>query len=385
MRYEAFLFTRNQRQDFTAFVRPSKLTNKDVSTIGAMFNYMSDISRLTPEFPGLYCFRLGAYTLLLRHYNSGRTHAGRAIAVIEGMALQQVDGSELAQCITEQGSALNIIGSIKDIDEQRPQVADEQEWFGLPMHHTEGAFVETLLARRNEDRLSLPFNESGLDMLLMALADRRFPAPPFFAFGTNSDVVAQLEQRGTSIDIVSFLSTDRPSFRNRVTNRFSGSIDGYEVPEEPPDPSMSVRPPPPSETGMLPPPSASSPHQLPSGDNRPAAPPPDPSMAVRPSAPRRETDSLPPDRPAAPPDQPTSAGTESRPIRRRIDSAQTSELKQSADSDAPRLMTLREMRDKVRADEEAARAAQQSDKQPGDPLHRLLKLLTSLISPSKPK
>ena len=32
MHYETFLFTRNQRQDFTAFVRPARLTNKEVST-----------------------------------------------------------------------------------------------------------------------------------------------------------------------------------------------------------------------------------------------------------------------------------------------------------------------------------------------------------------
>ena len=77
MHYENLLFTRNQRQDFTAFVRPSLLTNKDVSAIGAIFNYLTDISRLTAAFPSLYYFPLGEYVLLLRHYNSGRQHAGR--------------------------------------------------------------------------------------------------------------------------------------------------------------------------------------------------------------------------------------------------------------------------------------------------------------------
>ncbi len=382
MRYEAFLFTRNQRQDFSAFIRPSKLTNKDVSAIGAMFNYMSDISRLTPRFPGLYCFRLGAYTLLLRHYGSERTHAGRTIAVIEGIALQQVDGGELAQCISEQDTVLNIIGTIKDIDEQRPQVATEQEWYGLPMHHTEGAFVQALLARRSEDRLFLPFNGSGLDMLLMALADQRFPSPPSFAFGTNSDVLTQLERRGASIDIVSFLNTDSPSFRSRATNRFSSTIDGYEAAEPPPDPSMSVRPTPPGETRALPP--SSSPYQLPSGsDNRPAEPP-DPSMSLR-STPRRETGSLARSATSPPDDQPTSSESESFSLRGRINRTQTSELNQLSDADAPRLMTLREMRDKIRAEEQAAKAAQPPDEQPSDPLHRLLKLLASFISPPKPK
>jgi len=67
MHYETFLFTRNQRQDFTAFIRPALLTNKEVSRIGGIFNYISDISRLTPEFPSLYCFPLGEYVMLLRH------------------------------------------------------------------------------------------------------------------------------------------------------------------------------------------------------------------------------------------------------------------------------------------------------------------------------
>ncbi len=89
MHYEQFLFTRNRRQDFTAFVRPARLTNKEVSTIGAVFNYVSDISRLQANFPSLYCFPLGDYLLLLRHYNSGRRHAGRAIGVIEGVAVAQ--------------------------------------------------------------------------------------------------------------------------------------------------------------------------------------------------------------------------------------------------------------------------------------------------------
>ena len=93
MHYETFLFTRNQRQDFTAFIRPSLLTNKDVSRIGGIFNYISDISRLTPNFPSLYCFPLGEYTLLLRHYSSDRKHAGRAIGVIEGIAVRQVESS----------------------------------------------------------------------------------------------------------------------------------------------------------------------------------------------------------------------------------------------------------------------------------------------------
>ena len=44
MQYETFLFTRNQRQDFTAFVRPSLMSNKDVSAIGAIFNCTADFA-----------------------------------------------------------------------------------------------------------------------------------------------------------------------------------------------------------------------------------------------------------------------------------------------------------------------------------------------------
>src|SRR5215216_6370949 len=116
MHYENFLFTRNQRQDFTAFVRPSALTNKDVSATGAIFNYITDISRLTSEFPSLYTFPLGEYVFLLRHYNSGRKHAGRAIGVIEGIAVKQSDSSAffaaLPQFIAQQADLLNVSASI---------------------------------------------------------------------------------------------------------------------------------------------------------------------------------------------------------------------------------------------------------------------------------
>ena len=313
MRYEPFLFTRNERQDFMAFIRPARMTNKDVSAIGAVFNYMGDVSRLTPRFPGLYCFRLGAYILLLRHYNSGRTHAGRAIAVIEGIAIEQTDSAEVAQCVAEQRSLLNVMSTVQDIEQQGSQIAEVQEWHGLPMHHPEGAFVEAFLRRREEDRLFLPFSDSGLDMLMIALADGRFTSPPFFAFGTNSDVLTQLERRGATIDIASFLNTDRPCFRNRATNRLSGSVAGYEddeeVEDEPPaDPSMSLRADP------------SDPYLLPSGgkpllttpaeSEKPTAA--DDAVSIRSGMNVKR----PPDKSGAPSD--TRVGDKARPIRSRM-------------------------------------------------------------------
>ncbi len=120
MHYEQFLFTRNRRQDFTAFVRPARLTNKEVGTIGGIFNYVSDISRLTPDFPSLYGFPLGEYLLLLRHTNSGRQHAGRAIAVIEGIAVPQDDASAFASAlpafVADQADLLNVSATIADIE-----------------------------------------------------------------------------------------------------------------------------------------------------------------------------------------------------------------------------------------------------------------------------
>ena len=98
MIYETFLFTRNQKRDFTAFIRPVDLTNKEISVISSALNNVHDVASLTPDWPALYSFSLGEYHLLLRHYDSGRTHAGRSIGVVEGIAVRHTQHESYANC-----------------------------------------------------------------------------------------------------------------------------------------------------------------------------------------------------------------------------------------------------------------------------------------------
>ncbi len=357
MLYETLLFTRNQRQDFTAFIRPSLLTNRDVSRIGAIFNYITDISRLTPDFPSLYCFPLGEYTLILRHYSSDRKHAGRAIGVIEGIAVKQTENGlmdDLAQFVEQQASLLNVIGTVTDIETQASEVSAEHDWRGAAVKTME-PFVGTFLKRRDQDRLFLPFTASGREMLITTLADRRFSTPPFFAFGTNSDVLVQLGKQG-QIDIVSFFKTDRASFRNRRTNSVSGTIDGSED-DTNPDPSMALR-------------SALQ-------DER--------SLRPHPSSKNRSEDD-------EESDEETLVGSDSISIRA-FKSKPPDHAKLDTDADVDHndendstILTIRQVRDRIRAEEAAARQAEaEPDQRDRDPLRWLLHLVSSLISPNKPK
>ncbi len=346
MRYETFLFTRNQRQDFTAFVRPARLTNKQISAVGGIFNYANDVSRLTPDFPSLYCFPLGDYFLLLRHYDSGRTHAGRAIGVIEGIAVAQDDNADfrraLSALVEGQADLLNVSATIDDIEAQAAEPSPEYDWSGSSSPLSAEPFVREFLERRTEDRLFLPFTPQGRDLLVSALADRRFASPPFFAFGTNSDVLDQLAQHG-EIDIASFFSTERPCFRSRATNRLSDTIEGYDD-AAPLDPSMALRPPTVSEMRLR----------------------PQPVLADEPDE-----------------DEETFVGAEGMSLRasgwhepRQIDD------EPEDDEGEPAVLTLRQMRDKILAEEAAAQGESEERPRP-DPIHWLLRLLSTLVSPRK--
>jgi len=356
MHYETFLFTRNQRQDFTAFIRPALLTNKEVSRIGGIFNYISDISRLTPEFPSLYCFPLGEYVMLLRHYSSDRKHAGRAIGVIEGIAVRKGESGFLdilPQCVQQQTSLLNVIGTVSDIEVQETETSADHEWKGSSASKTLEPFVGAFLTRRDQDRLFLPFTAGGRDMLVTTLADRRFTLPPFFAFGTNSDVLTQLE-RQARIDIVSFFKTDRASFRNRHTNRVSGSLDGNED-DTTPDPSMELRAALQDERNLRP----RAPAKTHEGDDEEA-------------------------------DEETLVGSDSISIRafktpKPAKAALDAESVDEHDENDSTILTMRQVRDRIRAEEAAAKQNEVEDRPARDPIHWLLNLVSSIISPNKPK
>lgn len=372
MHYETLLFTRNQRLDFTVFVRPSALTNKDVSTIGAVFNYITDVSRLTADFPSLYAFPLGEYLLLLRHYDSGRKHAGRAIGVIEGIAVPKAEGDDftasLAHFVTQQADLLNVSSTIADIEAAETAPSITQEWTGRGLSALDDSFVGEFLSRRKKDRLFLPFTQQGRDLLIRALSDPLFTSPPFFAFGTNSDVLAQLG-RQAEVDIVSFFKTDRPSYRNRRTNSVSGSVAGFEPSDTDAeaavkvDPSMSLRPVVQDETRM-----------------RPSQAAVDTTRMRRADPPTTAEDG---DEEA---DKVTAVGANAMPIHNFAarKPKRGAGYEDDADDAEATMLTMREMRDKIRA-EEAARAKTPAAAPPRDPISRLVRMITSIFTPNKPK
>jgi hypothetical protein len=230
MNYETFLFTRSQRRDFTAFIRPRGLTNKQVSVIASALGHVNDIAALTPDWPALYCFPIGDYVLLLRHYDSGRKHAGRNIAVLEGIAAAAPDLETLAA-----------------------QESDEYAWPDMQaVEAVIGAadeLVNTFVARLAEDRLFVPFDDDGRALLAAALSDSRFP-PLYFAFGTNSDVIARLNQAEIDVDIVSYFNTTIPSLRSRQTNEITSELADYisRAPRRPPPAPVADNPPSPLPT-----------------------------------------------------------------------------------------------------------------------------------------
>lgn len=249
MRYEQFLFTRNQERDFTAFVRPAGMSNKDISAIGNIFNYVHEIARLSREFPSLYCFPIGEYVALLRHYNSGRRHAGRAIGVIEGIAAHQSEGAEFARALPAFLADPNrLLVPVVNIEQQDISLSPIFDWHGGAAERIPNdAFVEEFLRRIDEDRLFLPFTRRGLTMLHAVLSYHPYSAPPLFAFGTNSSVLGEFDARGVSIDIVSYFNTDLPAYRSRSTGQKTGVVMEFpwDEPEhsEFPASSMAIRPP----------------------------------------------------------------------------------------------------------------------------------------------
>jgi hypothetical protein len=271
MNYETFLFTRNQQRDFTAFIRPKELTNKQVSIISSALSYVNDVSDLTREWPSFYCFPIGEYVMLLRHYDSGRKHAGRNIAVLEGIAIKRTRARRFAQAaphfFAHQDELLAVADKVPDIEGLlTPQDSAEYPWPDVkiePFDNSAGDdLVSEFVARLSEDRLFVPFNDDGRAMLLAALADPRFPSL-YFAFGTNGDVLTRLNKSEIDVDVVSYFNTTVPSLRSRATNEITSELTDYvyvsrpkpvkhpeakseaevETPADAPPPMRSVRPP----------------------------------------------------------------------------------------------------------------------------------------------
>jgi hypothetical protein len=232
--YETFLLTRNQRRDFTAFIRPKDLTNKEVSIIASALGSVNNVADLTPDWPALYSFPLGEYNLLLRHYDSGRTHSGRNIGVVEGIAVRRTVQRHYTLAVphflAHQQDVLDIAASVQDIEAAAMQTSMEQEW---PDVQAEGAqapandeLINEFLSRLTDDRLFIPFTQDGRALLISALSDPRLRTA-YFAFGTNSDVLARLNQASVDVDIVSYFNTTIPSLRSRQTNEVTSELSDF--------------------------------------------------------------------------------------------------------------------------------------------------------------
>ncbi|MGQ9888353.1 MAG: hypothetical protein ACUVSX_07675 [Aggregatilineales bacterium] len=249
MYYETFLFTRSQRRDFTAFVRPRDLTNREISAIAAAFDAVSDTSLLTPAWPALYCFPLGSYVLLLRHYASARTHAGRSIPTLEGIAVRRTQARHFALALpyflAQHDTVLNVSKDVIDFEALETATSAEHPWpktdlQDAPAADVDSGLIEAFVARLADDRLFLPFNADGLALLRAILADRRFPSL-YFAFGTTAAALERLSRDDVQVDIVSYFNTLRPALRSRATNEITSELTDY-IPSAPPAPA------PPQET-----------------------------------------------------------------------------------------------------------------------------------------
>ncbi|MDZ4764758.1 MAG: hypothetical protein SGI73_09415 [Chloroflexota bacterium] len=230
MQIESFLFTRNQRQDFTAFVRPAAISNRDVSTIANALNAINDVERLTRAFPSLYGFALSETVLFFRHYDSGRRHAGRPISVVEGIGARMTWARHFARALpyllAHQDDVLNIADGVGDIETLTPTPSPVREMpdRSAAIDVDDTAYIEDFLVRRQAERLHVPFDRGGLILLAGALAEPRFASPLAFAFGTNGDVIAAFAARGIDFDIIGTFNAEQACFRSRETGQKTGAV-----------------------------------------------------------------------------------------------------------------------------------------------------------------
>lgn len=228
MHYETLLLVCYEQQDYSALVRPEALSETDITALSTLFNATSHIARLKKDYPALYCFPMGEYALLVRHYDTGNRQAGTPSAVVEGAAVKLGNdvftGAAAAKLVLAQASLLNISAAMSDTELRALHSSGEREIDATFENVLPVPFVTEFLERRAQERLFLPFTVEGRETLAAVLADSRFETPPYFAFGTNSEMLAQLEPLA-SIDIASFTKTERPSLRDRVTNQVTRYLD----------------------------------------------------------------------------------------------------------------------------------------------------------------
>ena len=236
MYYEQFLFTRNTRRDFTAFIRPEETSNQDVSVFAGILGYINNVHWLTPQHPAIYCFPIGAYNYLLRHYDSGRQHAGRTIGVLEGIAVKRTRtrtfANQMYLFLAQQDQYLNVISTVPDIEFAQ---TTQSQWYDLSAPHVDAPttyphdqnVIESFATQQLETRLQLPFTDDGKRLIEIALLSSNIPPLIQFAFGTTSDAVSEIVKAGVDLDIVGFFTTTQPSLRNRTDNQLITTFEGY--------------------------------------------------------------------------------------------------------------------------------------------------------------
>ncbi|MBZ0299000.1 MAG: hypothetical protein K8J31_04630, partial [Anaerolineae bacterium] len=196
--------------------------------------------------PALYSFGIGDYNLLLRHYDSGRKHAGREIGVVEGIAvrrtLQRHYTRAVPHFLARQDDVLNISHRILDLETMNVQQSEELDWPDVQAEEVQtpadDELIDAFLARLDEDRLFVPFTQDGRALLISALSDPRLRSA-YFAFGTNSDVLNRFNQADIHVDIVSYFNTTVPSLRSRETNEITSELTDF-VGKLPPRPSERI-------------------------------------------------------------------------------------------------------------------------------------------------
>jgi hypothetical protein len=244
--YEHLLYTRTPTQDYTTLVRPEQANDDEITFLTHLTAHVPDVTWLTPLHPALYCFPVGAYTYLLRHYNSGRRHENAPISVLEGIAVPRGSTRDFAahlhRMILLQHDYLNVIGTVDDLDTHTPTISAQHSLRitrvqppALPPLDTE---TIALMASHEPDVcLYLPFTEKGQQLLVGLVSSPSIPPLVRFAFGTTSRGVSYLNAAGITLDAIGYFGLSRPSLRQRSNDALITELDRYArrafIPPEP--------------------------------------------------------------------------------------------------------------------------------------------------------
>lgn len=236
MYYEHLLYTRTTTHDYTALVRPEHATNDEIAALAQLTTHIPDVTWLTPWHPALYCFPLGAYTYLLRHYNSGRLYDNTPIYIVEGIAVPRGNTRDFAthlhRMIILQHDYLDVGATLGDLDTHTPGPSAQHSLRitrvqppAIPPLDTET--IEMMAEHEPDVCLYLPFTEKGLQLLVAVVSSPSIPPLVRFAFGTTTSGVAYLNEAGITLDVIGYFGLSRPSLRRRSNDALIAELDRY--------------------------------------------------------------------------------------------------------------------------------------------------------------